>query len=323
MRPDVRGTTMTMLGNKPLAGLERLEYERSIVEHYTQAFGWRSVVNVVWPLVGWLTVVWGYRADRLPLLAAIPAAAVFLQAFYMPVHESVHRTISAGRTQWAWLDRAVGSFGAWMLYMSFAEHRHIHLLHHTHTNDEGDPDLLNAKGTPRDIAVRVTLGALLFPIVPILAVIPGGTRLLPGAILQRLGAAAAFRPAEIRRAAALVTWSHLALLAAGTLVGFGVEVWLLFYLAHWLGRFFLSLVFGWLPHHPHGEVGRYRDTRVFTFPGSTFLIRGHDHHLLHHLWPTVPHYKLRRLWNEIGPHLAQQGARIEGRAARQLGIEPQ
>jgi fatty acid desaturase len=41
------------------------------------------------------------------------------------------------------------------------------------------------------------------------------------------------------------------------------------------------------------------------------------------LFPRVPHYKLRALWRQIGPHLASQGARIEGRAARQLGIEPQ
>ena len=66
------------------------------------------------------------------------------------------------------------------------------------------------------------------------------------------------------------------------------------------------------------ETDRYRDTRVFTFFGSTFLIRGHDHHLLHHLFPVVPHYRLRALWRDIGEHLSEQGARIEGRAARSL-----
>ena len=98
---------------------------------------------------------------------------------------------------------------------------------------------------------------------------------------------------------------------------------MLFYVPMWIGRFWLSLVFGWLPHHPHSEVGRYRDTRIFTFAASTFLIRGHDYHLLHHLFPRVPHYKLRSVWREMGPHLAVQGARIEGAAARELGIAPQ
>lgn len=308
---------------EPLAGVERLNYERRMVAPYTSGFGWRTLANVVWPLLGWLAVVLLVRAGSVPLVVGVVLAALLLQALYMPVHEAVHRTVSAGRSRLTWLDRVVGSVAAWMLLTSFVEHRHSHLLHHTHTNDEGDPDVLNAEGTPADIVIRIVLGAVLYPVVPFLSLVPGGLRLLPSPIRGRLGAAAAFRPTEIQRAQRIVTWSHLAVLAVGTLTGFAVEVWLLFYLPVWLGRFWLSLVFGWLPHHPHDEVGRYRDTRVFTFPGSTFLIRGHDYHLLHHLFPRVPHYKLRALWGDIGPHLAAQGARIEGRAARRLGIEPQ
>ena len=110
----------------------------------------------------------------------------------------------------------------------------------------------------------------------------------------------------------------MTVLIAGTAAGFGTAVWLLWYIPAWIGRFWLSLVFGWLPHHPHQETGRYRDTRICTFIGSTFLIRGHDYHLLHHLFPRVPHYKLRLLWKSLGKHLDAQGARIEGRAAAQI-----
>ena len=68
----------------------------------------------------------------------------------------------------------------------------------------------------------------------------------------------------------------------------------------------------WLPHHPHGEHGRYRDTRITLFPGSTLLIWGQDHHLLHHPFPRVPHYRLPSLFREIRPILEEHGARIEG-----------
>lgn len=314
---------MTILNTEPLSGVERLTYERSTVEPFTSSFGWRTVFNAVWPLVGWVATVALVVTDRLPLAVGVVIAAIMLQAFYMPVHESVHRTISAGRNQWAWIDRVIGSFCAWMLHTSFVEHRHVHLLHHTHTNDQGDPDVLSAKGSPRDIGVRVALGAILYPIVPILAVIPGGTRALPAGLRARLAAAGAYRSPAARRGAIVVAWSHILLLIVAAFAGYGIEFLLLFYVASWLGRFWLSLVFGWLPHHPHEEVGRYRDTRVFTFRGSNCLIRGHDYHLLHHLFPRVPHYKLRSLWRQIGPHLAAQGARIEGRAAHELGIDPQ
>ena len=76
----------------------------------------------------------------------------------------------------------------------------------------------------------------------------------------------------------------------------------------------LILVFAWYPHHPAEKQGRYVDTRVAVFPGSTLLIRGHDHHALHHLFPRVPHYRLPELWKVIGPQMIAKGVRTEGRA---------
>jgi len=307
----------------PLQGVERFNHERAAVAPYTSAFGWRSIFNAVWPLAGWITTVVLVRADTVPLAAGFVLAAVFLQAFYMPVHEAVHRTISAGRSRLVWIDHVIGSACAFMLATSFVEHRHVHLLHHTHANDAGDPDTLNAKGGPRPIVGRVLVGAVLFPLLPLLSAVPGGMRLLPAGLRSRLAEMASHRSPEARRGSSRVAWAYVVILTVASATGFAVEAWILFYLPMWVGRFWLSMVFGWLPHHPHGEVGRYRDTRIFTFFGSTFLIRGHDHHLLHHLFPRVPHYKLRALWREMGPHLATQGARIEGAAAKELGIAPQ
>ena len=50
------------------------------------------------------------------------------------------------------------------------------------------------------------------------------------------------------------------------------------------------------------------------FPGSRLIIRGHDYHALHHLFPRVVHYKLPKLWQEIGPQMTAKGVRTEGRA---------
>ena len=314
---------MSVAANSSQGNVDRLAYERKVVEPFVGSFGWRTLFNVVWPVAGWAATLALYTNGAIPLIAAIALCAVFIQALYMPVHESVHRTISAGRSRCVWLDRAVGSFAAWVLCTSFVDHRHTHLLHHTHANDEEDPDILNAKGSPKVIAGRIVFGAISYPLLPLIAVIPGGQRVLPTQLKAKLAKAASFRSDEARQGARLVAFSHIALLAVAPFVGLAVEVWVLWYLAGWLGRFWLSIVFGWLPHHPHSEVGRYRDTRIFTFRFSTFLIRGHDYHLLHHLFPRVPHYKLRRLWKQIGSHLASQGARIEGKAARELGIVPQ
>jgi beta-carotene hydroxylase len=107
----------------------------------------------------------------------------------------------------------------------------------------------------------------------------------------------------------------VALLIVFSIAGFAAEAWILWYAATRLALLWVGFIFGWFPHHPHQEVGRYRDTRTATFVGSTLLIRGHDHHLLHHLYPRVAHYRLPDLWSDIGPTLIERGARVEGRAA--------
>ncbi len=301
-----------------LTGIDRLNYEKETVSPYVGDIGWRSVFNAAWVLVGFSGTVGLYLAERLPLWAAALLSLLFLQAAYMPVHEAVHKTLSGGRPNLAWLDRVVGSVCGWLMLVSFRDHVITHLIHHTHANDERDPDVLNSKGSPRDIVIRSMIGMVVYPLGPIIALIPALGRLIPAAIRERLVLSAQLRGPDAVTHARRVAISHLAVLVMGTALGYGAVVWLLWYVPVWVGRIWLSGVFAWLPHHPHDELGRYRDTRVFTFPGSTFLIRGHDYHLLHHMFPRVPHYRLKPLWTAMGQHLVDQGARIEGRAAREF-----
>ena len=305
----------------PRVGPDRLLYERRVIAPYTGAIGWRSLFNIAWCVSGWVLVVSLELAGKIPLWLGMFLAALFLQACYMPMHESVHKTLSGGRRSLVWIDRTVGALAGWLLCESFKAHRITHLKHHIHTNDEADPDVLNSKGSPRQILGRVVAGTMLYPLGPLFAAVPPLRRLIPGGLATRMGCLAELRGPEAGAAARPVALSHFALLLFGTIFDYGELVWLLWYLPAWAARFWLSLVFGWLPHHPHTETDRYRDTRVFTFFGSTFLIRGHDYHLLHHLFPVVPHYRLRALWRDIGEHLSEQGARIEGRAARSLSTD--
>jgi len=299
-----------------LTGIERLTYEKEATSPFVGKFGLRTLFNLIWAIAGFVGVIILTENGTLPLLAGMALSALFVQAFYMPMHESVHHTPSGGNPKLSWFDNLVGQISGFVLCESFTGHVRIHLLHHTHANGEEDPDVLNSEGTPAQIFGRTIAGASLYLLTPFLAFFPSLALLFPKKIRERFAERSRLRGPEVARAIQIVATFHVLLLTMGTIFGYGKIVWLLWYLPTWAARYWLALVFAWLPHRPHEETTRYRDTRIFTFPGSTFLIRGHDHHLLHHLFPRVPHYHLRTLWKEMAPHLHAQGARIEGNAAR-------
>ena len=92
---------MGVSANSAPKNVDRLAYERKVVESFVGGFGWRTLLNALWPVAGWAMTLALYTNDSIPLIAAIALCAVFIQALYMPVHESVHRTISAGRSRYA------------------------------------------------------------------------------------------------------------------------------------------------------------------------------------------------------------------------------
>ena len=36
---------------------------------------------------------------------------------------------------------------------------------------------------------------------------------------------------------------------------------------------------------------------------------GHDHHAMHHLFPQVPHYRLRQVWSEQAIEMVAKGVK--------------
>lgn len=96
------------------------------------------------------------------------------------------------------------------------------------------------------------------------------------------------------------------------IAGFGIELFMLAYAPAMIGHMLMGFFFGWLPHHPHNALGRYTNTRVTLFPGSSLLSFGHDVHLIHHMLPRVPHYRMHAVFRELRPTLEANGTRIEG-----------
>ena len=102
----------------------------------------------------------------------------------------------------------------------------------------------------------------------------------------------------------------LAIITTFAWFGLGRTVFFAWLLPAWFATALLGLLFDWLPHRPHDTRGRYLDTRAIDAPLGVPML-GQHLHLVHHLYPRVPFYRYRRVFDALRPLLLRKGARID------------
>ena len=70
----------------------------------------------------------------------------------------------------------------------------------------------------------------------------------------------------------------------------------------------LGLFFDYLPHRPFHERNRWKNARVYPGKLLNILILGQNYHLIHHLWPSIPWYKVQPAYYAVRPLLDQKGS---------------
>jgi fatty acid desaturase len=241
-------------------------------------------------------------ATSLVLLGVIPmwlgalANTVFLYSLYTVVHEAVHANISSRTTNLRWVDTLAGMIACVPLWLFYHQHKRQHMQHHTHTNEESDPDIY-ARGT--------FLGWVFLR--------------LPVALINYFNPVQHYRdckrfelPTREIVYTAISFVAYAAVLVSLIVAGYGQEMLFLWFIPWWIGQTVMLTFFTWTPHHDHHETGRYRNTRVSLFPGANFLLQGQNYHLIHHMMPNIPYYRYRDTFEELRPILERQGVRIEG-----------
>jgi beta-carotene hydroxylase len=228
------------------------------------------------------------------------------------MHEATHKNIWGKAPQGRWVEEAIGVLSSIPTGINFSSHRAGHMRHHAYTNDpKRDPDHFT-DGRLSELPVKFYGMTMLYAFLPFFALIPATRILLPPpfkAVLSNRSGAKAEGKAQIR------FWLLTTIVLVVCFVqGYGLEALLLWWVPARLQLCWLMFIFAWYPHHPANETSRYRHTRVAVFRGSGMLIRGHDHHAMHHLFPRVPHYKLKKLWKELANDMVPRGVRAEGRA---------
>ena len=238
----------------------------------------------------------------LPLWACTPILALVSYAHYTLVHEAIHGNVVASPKGLAWINTVVGWVGSLGMGAGWPALQRTHVLHHSHTNTERDPDII-VKGTFVQLLIK-WLVMVPMSLLPMFAI-----RWINAERYKRLGGI--LSPSEIAQVSAvtLFTWT---LLVAALATGHAVDWLLLWFLPTRLGILILNIFFQWLPHHPFDRTERYLNTRISLWTGGTFMLLQQNLHLMHHLWPSVPFYNYARLYRALRPVLVAEGSRIEG-----------
>jgi fatty acid desaturase len=266
--------------------------------------GRRNTPDFCWPTIALFIglnavaglATWAALAGRIPYLAATVVNTAYIYFLYTVVHETVHANISSRHKDLAWIDLVIGTLACIPLWLFFFQHKKQHMVHHTRTNFDDDPDIYARGSFLGWIFVR-----------------------LPRVLI------AYFNPVQLYREClaygvprneiviTMITFAlQAALFVAIIAAGYGYELLVLWFIPWWIGQTVMLTLFTWTPHHDHHETGRYRNTRVSLFPGANWLLLGQHLHLIHHMMPGIPYYRYQATFEEIRPLLEQHDVRIEG-----------
>ena len=229
------------------------------------------------------------------LLAALVLQAVFINALFGAMHESVHY----GAFRMRRLNDVLAFFSGAAILNNAGFYRHYHLAHHRYTQDpDRDPELITS-GTPR------TWGNYLLRVsaLPFFALRLRDIFLFPFGYRGDVDYIHPSAWSEVRRWGRLLLAFYAALLV-GSLVlqtTFLLWVWLIPLL---IGAPLLRLYL--VCEHtlcPNSDDGFANTRTTISNPIVRFLMWNLPYHAEHHLFPNIAFYRLPEAHQYLRPHL--------------------
>ena len=216
---------------------------------------------------------------------------------FTPMHEAGHLNISGNKKSLRWVDEIIGWISGVPLFAPFYIFKVVHFQHHAHTNDpEKDPDHWLASKNFISLLFHSTT---IFPVYFIKAF-----QMLSG---QERIAKKVKRDIKIGMIGLFVI--TMLFIFMGMTIGWllVLKIWILPAI---IAQIVLAITFDWLPHHPHEERARYLNTRIIDIPGLSFFLLGQNYHLIHHLYPRIPFYDYKKVFNELEEEFVEKEVEI-------------
>lgn len=217
------------------------------------------------------------------LAVIINTAAVY--SSFTVMHEASHKNISR---KYPRLEYALGLLSGLLFHGAYEQFISIHLRHHAKVNIHGEDPDLHAAG-PLGILKLFAWGLTLFVYSKFF---------WKKDMFQKRRAWGIILPYVF----------ILALYFVGHRYSFIPALLTFWLLPSFLGVMLTVFVFDHLPHRPHTDTGKYTNASFYPRKGIDWLVFMQSHHLVHHLWPSVPWYRYRECYAQKRDELLAAGS---------------
>lgn len=265
-------------------------------------FAWPTIILFLVSLSILLSSTYAALAGHIEYWTACVINGVAGYIYFTPLHDGLHRAVSQNKHLNDWIGRL--SLFYFSTVVPFEVVRFVHFRHHRHANGPED------KG---DAIVKIR-PAFLRPFVwPFIDISYGWQYLKFWKV----------RPTSEKRSVLALILVTLFLWGGLVAAGYGRELLILWIIPQRISIFFMAMVFVYLPHTPH-TVSEKEDPYKATNnrEGAYWLwspiLMYQNFHLAHHLYPAVPFYRMRKIWNSrLDEHLSNDPAMVPA-----FGINP-
>lgn len=257
---------------------------------------WPTILLFIMSLIGVVSSTYLYLAAYSNLYLLVGLNVISMYVAFTVVHDASHRSVVRSIDLNDWIGRA--AIFIIQPLAPFSAFRALHMQHHRFANSERDPDYhICAKGSKFLLPIKWMFFDYIYMKEYLLLV--------------------SRRPNKEKAEAFYLAGISTFLFSLSIVYGCFVDVLLLWFLPSRIAIAFLVFAFDYLPHHPHSHTHQQDPFKAANIRRGyewllTPLLLSQNYHLAHHLYPTVPFYRYRRVWEaRIKYHMSKDPMFVE------------
>ncbi|TQV70931.1 2Fe-2S iron-sulfur cluster binding domain-containing protein [Aliikangiella marina] len=267
----------------------------SLWQNAVPDIAWGTVALFIGYVSGYTLVIIGIVSGHLPYELATIFCAYLAYVGFTIAHDAGHGSIIASGSRFKFVESLLGWITAIpLLLVPFPLFKRIHDRHHAFTNDpDRDPD-------------HFSFGNRWYQVLLNCFYIPIQYHHLAFTKLKNIKTIRDTYP---------TTFIYFVLVLSGIvgliIHGYSQALLYVIIIPNAIAILALALFFDYIPHHPHKSLDRYHDSRIYPSKILNGLLLGQNYHLVHHMYPKVPWYRYKTVYEQILPDLERNQSPIE------------